>query len=86
MCALNGEIGGLLTSSVDFGTVTDVITVKDENNNSNKITKITKLNIKEIIKNIVHLYGGEPIHNIIINDLDMSGLELLEYRYDTPMY
>jgi hypothetical protein len=34
----------------------------------------------------VHLYGGEPLHNIIINDLDINGLELLEYRYDTPMY
>jgi hypothetical protein len=35
---------------------------------------------------MVHLYGGEPLHNIIINDLDISGLELLEYRYEQPMY
>jgi hypothetical protein len=32
------------------------------------------------------MYGNEPAHNIIINDLDMYGLELLEYRYDEPMY
>ena len=82
MCALNGELGGTLTSSVDFGTVEDVITLED----GSKMTKITHLNLKDIIRNVVHLYGGEPLHNIVINDLDMSGLELLEYRYDTPMY
>ena len=81
MCALNGELGGALTSSVDFGTIEDVVTVGTE-----KMTKITKLPIKDIIRNIVHLYGGEPLHNIIINDLDAAGLELLEYRYGTPMY
>ena len=82
MCALNGEIGGSLTSSIDFGTVEDIITLDD----GSKSTKITKLTLKDIIRNVVHLYGGEPLHNIIINDLDISGLELLEYRYDTPMY
>jgi hypothetical protein len=35
---------------------------------------------------MVHVYANEPYHNIIINDLDTYGLELLEYRYDTPMY
>ena len=81
MCALNGEIGGTLTSSVDFGTIEDIITA-----NGKKSKVITKLNVKDIIRNAVHLYGGEPLHNIIINDLDITGLELLEYRYDVPMY
>jgi hypothetical protein len=35
---------------------------------------------------MVHTYGGEPYHNIIINDLDTYGFELLEYRYDTPLF
>jgi hypothetical protein len=34
---------------------------------------------------MVHQYGGEPLHNIFIDDLP-DGLELLEYRYDVPMY
>jgi hypothetical protein len=34
----------------------------------------------------VHTYANEPYHNIVINDLDTYGLELLEYRYDIPMY
>jgi hypothetical protein len=46
------------------------------------------LPIYSIIKEAVHTYGKEPYHNIIINDLDKKGLELLEYRGDelTPIY
>ena len=78
MCLLNGEIGGSLESSVDFGTI--------EEENDNGVWSIRKLAIPEIIKNMVHTYGGEPYYNIIINDLDTYGLELLEYRYDTPLF
>jgi hypothetical protein len=35
---------------------------------------------------MIHQYAGEPFHNIIINDLEDYGLELLEYQYDNPMY
>jgi hypothetical protein len=34
----------------------------------------------------VHQYAGEPLHNIIIKDIEDYGLELLEYRYDVPAY
>jgi hypothetical protein len=34
----------------------------------------------------VHEYGGEPFENIVINDIDDMGLELLEYRFDDPMF
>ena len=78
MCLLNGEIGGSIESSVDFGTIEDV----DKFGN----VRITKLPIPDIIRNLVHHYAGEPYYNIIINDLDAYGLELLEYRYDNDMY
>lgn len=78
MCGLNGEIGGTFTSSVDVGTMEEI----DKDGKK----RIIHLPIKDIIRNVVQLYGGEPAHNIIINDLDMYGLELLEYRYDEPMY
>ncbi len=78
MCLLNGEVGGSLESSVDFGTI--------EEEDKNGVWSIRKIPIQEIIKNAVHTYAGEPYWNIIINDLDTYGLELLEYRYDTPMY
>lgn len=80
MCLLNGTIGGNLPSSVDFGQFEEI----DINGNST----ITKIEIQEIIKNAVHVYGEELLSNIIINDLDTYGLELLEYRGDEehPLY
>ena len=41
--------------------------------------KITPIPIPEIIRNAVHTYANEPYHNIIINDLETYGLELLRY-------
>lgn len=78
ICLLNGEVSGSLESQVDFGAI--------EEEDQDGVWTIRKLPIQEIIKNAVHTYGGEPLHNIIINDLAEYGLELLEYRYDLPMY
>lgn len=78
MCLLNGEVGGSLESQVDFGTI--------QEETLDGVWSITKIPIKDIIKNAVHVYAGEPYHNIIIKDIDIQGLELLEYRYDIPMY
>ena len=50
------------------------------------VRQLTPIPIVDIIKNAVHVYGGEPKHNIILNDIDNYGLELLEYRGDRPMY
>lgn len=49
------------------------------------ITKIP-LTIEEILKNMLSAYGKELPHNIIINDIDDYGLELLEYRGNQPLY
>ena len=78
MCLLNGDVGGSLESSVDFGTIQE----EDQYGN----WSITKIPIQDIIKNLLHTYGGEPYYNIIINDLDTYGLELMEYRYTVPMF
>lgn len=79
MCLLNGDVGGNLTAlSYDFGSV-DVIS-------KNGYTYSEKLPLKQIIKKAVHDFAKEPYHNIIINDLDDCGLELLEYRGTKPMY
>lgn len=77
MVLLNGEVGGSLTAPTDFGQIS-------EEKNGHWI--IRKIPIYDIIKNVVHVYAGEPFHNIIINDLETYGVELLEYRYDIPMY
>ena len=78
MCLLNGEVGGSIESSVDFGV--------EETVNRQGITFMKKIPIPTIIRNLVHHYAGEPYQNIVINDLDQYGLELLEYRYDDDLY
>ena len=74
MCMLNGEVGGTIGVQTDFGTI--------EEENKDGVWTIRKIAIPDIIRNMVHAYGGEPYHNIIIKDLDTLGLELLEYRYE----
>ena len=77
MCLLNGEVGGSIPMSVDFG-------VKEIVDGEN--TTYEKIPIKTIIRELLHAYALEPYHNIIINDLDDKGLELLEYRGKDPLY
>ena len=130
MCYLNGDLGGNLPASVDFGcieTYDDIYTeaiIDDpktqyiankyyiflgKNPDTKKeiyelsaeeydetktyyvkevISNIEKLPLKTIIREAVHTYAKEPYHNIIINDLENSALELLEYRGDeeSPLY
>lgn len=47
---------------------------------------LTKVPLRTIIKEAVHTYANEPYYNIVINDLDDTGLELMEYRGEDPMY
>ncbi len=77
MCLLNGNVGGSLPASIDFG-------VEEIWDNNDVI--YNKIPIHKIIREMIHAYALEPYHNIIINDLDDKGLELLEYRGDIPMY
>jgi len=78
MCLLNGEVGGSLTSEVNFGEY--------EQEAAPGVYKVIKMPLIEIIKEAVHHYGNEMFYNIIVNDLDNRVMELQEYRYDTPMY
>lgn len=78
MCLLNGEVSGSLETQIDFGKIEQV----DADGN---ITVIS-YPIKDIIRQAVHQYAGEPYHNIVINDLDIMGLELREYRGNESLY
>lgn len=79
MCLLNGDLGGNLTASIDFG----VEEFLDKRTNT---TTFVKIPIEKILRESLHAYAGEPYHNIILNDLDEAAVELLEYRGDTPLY
>ena len=58
-CLINGEVGGSLHSSIDFGVI--------EEQDQDGIIWKTKREIKDIIRSIMHEYAGEPFKNIIIN-------------------
>ena len=79
MCFLNGDLGGSLTSSIDFG-------VEEFYDSVTNSTTFTAIPIKKIIQEAVHFYAGEPYYNIVINDLEDAAVELLEYRGDSPLY
>lgn len=83
-CLINGEFGGSINASTDFGKLEEYRTL----DNGEIVRDIIEIPIVDIIRNAVHVYAGEPLHNIIINDVDEYGLELLEYRGDEahPLY
>ena len=78
MCRLNGEIGGMFQSSVDFGKMEEI----DSKGNRTFVQQ----QLKDIIRDMIHTYGGEPYENIIINDLDTTGLMLEEYVGEEPLF
>ena len=79
MCLLNGDLGGSLPASIDFG-------VEEYFDIESGVTTYNNIPIPQIIREAVHGYAGEPYHNIVINDLDEAAVELLEYRGDVPLY
>ena len=74
MCLLNGEVSGQLFAAHEFSTI--YTTHKD-----GTITK-DKIPIYQIIKEAIHTYAQEPYSNIVINDLDTCGVELIDYVSD----
>ena len=85
MCLLNGDIGGTISAlSWDFGSIQE----EDIDNDGNGLGTYSKKDflLKDIIIEAVHEFAKEPYRNIIVNDLDDVGLELMEYRGDTAIY
>lgn len=80
MCLLNGDISGAFPTSIDLGQ-------EEYYDKENDIITKTALPLKTIIREVMQNYGNELAANVIINDLDDMGLELLEYRNEEqPLY
>lgn len=79
MCLLNGDLGGALPHTTDFG-------VEEYYDATTGITTYTSIPIKTIVRESIQNFGNELAQNIIINDIEDAGLELLEYRGDIPLY
>ncbi len=79
MCLLNGDLGGSLPHTTDFG-------IEEYYDTTTGITTYTSIPIKQIIRESIQNFGNELPQNIIINDIEDAGLDLLEYRGDIPLY
>ena len=79
MCLLNGDLGGTLTA------ISTRFDLKEDGLKDKSIIR-EKSTIKEIIYKLVNELGGESIPNIVINNLEDYGLELLDYNGDVPLY
>ncbi len=90
MTLLNGDLGGVIPASWDFAT--EDVTVTDDNgeyiedSRGRNLIQNNRIPIKDIVLQAVHEFAQEPWQNIIVNDLDDYGIELLEYLGDTPIY
>ena len=80
MCLLNGNVNGSVFAETNFNQLWTQIP------HTNRYEK-TDIPIKTIIREAVHEYAQEPYSNIVINNLDTCGVELISYRAkDNPMY
>ena len=80
MSLLNGELGGIIESNVDFGMFEQI-------QEDGSVIEV-QIPVVEIIKEAVHHYGGIPFDKIKIEEelLTTPGYALKEYRYDKPLY
>ena len=78
MALLNGECGGVLSSSVVFNEVEDI----DENGE----IQITEPTIYQIIQELVNHFGGEQLGKIIISDIDSRIKKVMKWTGSTPLY
>lgn len=78
MCFLSGDLGGKIPAATDFAY--EELILEDGSIQKNYLP------IKHIIREMVHYYGNEPFHNIIIKDVDDMGLEQLDYLGENSIY
>ena len=83
MALLNGEIGGTFPHSTDLKYQAEF---EYDDVTGIPITENKKeLTIEEIIREMIHKYANEPLHNIIVKDLT-DGRVLLDYKGDNDIY
>ena len=78
MCLLNGEVGGNFMAQTDVGQI--------ETMSDGETVQIEALKISTIIKEMLIGIGGELPQNIILNNVDDYGIELLTYTGSEPLY
>lgn len=78
MAGLSGEVGGTFTATVQLDTM-DTQTPSGE-----YISE--KVLVYEIIKELVHHWGGENLNNIVIEDVPLRIKQVMQWHGNTPLY
>ena len=78
MCGLNGEVGGTFPAAV----------ILDEMDTQSPTGQFVhqKILIYDIIQEIVHHYGGEPLDNILIEDVPNRIKRVMRWTGENPLY
>ena len=79
MMMLNGDIGGKFTSATVLDEADDI----DEETGK---TVSKKVLIYNIIQELVHHFGGEPLENILIEDIPDRIKSIMKWTGNTPLY
>lgn len=78
MSLLNGEVGGVLPTTVQF----DIMDTQVESGEWVQ----QKVLIYNIINELVNHYGGEDLNNIIIEDVPLRIRKIMQWQGDNPLY
>lgn len=78
MCLLSGECGGVIPAAVDFQ--------KAEELDADGNIFYSYPTIYQIIQELVHHWGGEPLHKIIINDIDTKVKQVMKWTGKDSLY
>ena len=78
MCLLNGECGGIITSSIQF----DKMDTTDKNGN----WIVVKPTLSQIIIEAVNHLGGEQLGRILIADVDEKVKSVMRWTGGNPVY
>ena len=78
MACLNGDVGGKFSST----TVLDV----EESVDSEGNFVSQKVLLYDLITELVNHFGGEPLNNIIVEDVDLEIKRIMKWNGDSPLY
>ena len=78
MSLLNGDVGGIIPAVTIFSSM-DVVNEKGE-------MVEEKILIVDIIRNLVHEFGGIELGKIIINDIPLVANEIIKWTSDKDLY
>jgi hypothetical protein len=78
MCGLNGLVGGIFPST----TVLDEV----ETQSASGAYSSEKICIYNLIQELVHHFGNEPLENILIEDIPLRIKRVVKWTGDNPLY